>query len=200
MASLDDSHFNAQAMRFSLLSVAASAVRAVSVKKSQGSAWVTSALANYATMTFVAAHFACGLAVVLELPRLRTAWNVAMSKCRLSPFVFGDIQALKPFLRSFPADAVCSWHIVYRVFASGFWFHLYNVAAFAVLGRMSVVSHSICNASRRTCVVLAALAAFGAPVGWPGLAGTIIALLGTFSYVWASRPVAAEPKPLETLQ
>ena len=67
----------------------------------------------------------------------------------------------------------------------GLLYHLYNQFAFNTLGRVSPVSHGVCNVVKRVAIIVASVIFFGTPLTMKTKIGTGIALLGTYLYTQA---------------
>jgi len=69
----------------------------------------------------------------------------------------------------------------------GLLYHLYNQFAFNTLGRVSPVSHGVCNVVKRVAIIVASVIFFGTPLTMKTKIGTSIALLGTYLYTEATK-------------
>lgn len=74
----------------------------------------------------------------------------------------------------------------------GLLYHLYNQFAFNTLGRVSPVSHGVCNVVKRVAIIGTSVAFFGNTLTTKTQVGTVVALLGTYLYTEA---VKAQKKP-----
>lgn len=69
--------------------------------------------------------------------------------------------------------------------AVGLLYHLYNQFAFNTLGRVSPVSHGVCNVVKRVCIIGSSVVFFGNKLTTQTQFGTVIALIGTYLYTEA---------------
>lgn len=69
--------------------------------------------------------------------------------------------------------------------AVGLLYHLYNQFAFNTLGRVSPVSHGVCNVVKRVCIIGSSVVFFGNKLTTQTQIGTVIALIGTYLYTEA---------------
>ena len=60
----------------------------------------------------------------------------------------------------------------------GLLYHLYNQFAFNTLGRVSPVSHGVCNVVKRICIIGASVLFFGNKLSVQTQVGTVVALAG----------------------
>lgn len=67
----------------------------------------------------------------------------------------------------------------------GILYHLYNQFAFNTLGRVSPVSHGVCNVVKRVCIIATSVMFFGNVLTTQTKIGTVVALLGTYLYTEA---------------
>jgi Triose-phosphate Transporter family len=84
-----------------------------------------------------------------------------------------------------------------RLLAVGLLYHLYNQFAFNTLGRVSPVSHGVCNVVKRICIIATSVLFFGNKLSLQTQIGTAIALLGTWLYTDSvqRQKVKAQAKP-----
>lgn len=74
-----------------------------------------------------------------------------------------------------------------RLLAVGLLYHLYNQFAFNTLGRVSPVSHGVCNVVKRIAIIGSSVIFFGNKMTSQTLLGTAIAIGGTALYTTAVR-------------
>jgi len=67
----------------------------------------------------------------------------------------------------------------------GILYHLYNQFAFNTLGRVSPVSHGVCNVVKRVCIIATSVMFFGNTLTTQTKIGTVVALAGTYLYTEA---------------
>lgn len=67
----------------------------------------------------------------------------------------------------------------------GLLYHLYNQFAFNTLGRVSPVSHGVCNVVKRICIIGSSVLFFGNKLSVQTQVGTVVALAGTSAHVFA---------------
>lgn len=76
----------------------------------------------------------------------------------------------------------------------GLLYHLYNQFAFNTLGRVSPVSHGVCNVVKRVVIIATSVLFFGNTLTAKTKAGTAVALLGTWLYTEAVKTRKAPKK------
>jgi uncharacterized membrane protein len=69
-----------------------------------------------------------------------------------------------------------------RLLAVGLLYHLYNQFAFNTLGRVTPVSHGVCNVVKRIVIIGSSVIFFGNKLSTQTKIGTAIALFGTWLY------------------
>ena len=69
-----------------------------------------------------------------------------------------------------------------RLLAVGLLYHLYNQFAFNTLGRVTPVSHGVCNVVKRIVIIGSSVVFFGNKLSTQTQAGTVVALAGTWLY------------------
>lgn len=69
-----------------------------------------------------------------------------------------------------------------RLLAVGLLYHLYNQFAFNTLGRVTPVSHGVCNVVKRIVIIASSVVFFGNKLSTQTQIGTCIALFGTWLY------------------
>ena len=69
-----------------------------------------------------------------------------------------------------------------RLLAVGLLYHLYNQFAFNTLGRVTPVSHGVCNVVKRIVIIGSSVVFFGNKLSTQTQVGTVIALIGTWLY------------------
>jgi hypothetical protein len=72
-----------------------------------------------------------------------------------------------------------------QLFLVGLLYHLYNQFAFNTLGRVSPVSHGVCNVVKRIVIIGSSVLFFGNKLTLQTQIGTAVALLGTWLYTEA---------------
>eukprot|EP00892_Ulva_mutabilis_P001343 jgi/Ulvmu1/11209/UM072_0046.1 len=72
-----------------------------------------------------------------------------------------------------------------KLLTVGLLYHLYNQFAFNTLGRVSPVSHGVCNVVKRICIIGASVLFFGNKLSVQTQVGTVVALAGTWLYTEA---------------
>jgi drug/metabolite transporter (DMT)-like permease len=86
-----------------------------------------------------------------------------------------------------------------RLLAVGLLYHLYNQFAFNTLGRVSPVSHGVCNVVKRIVIIGASVVFFGNKLSIQTKLGTAVALAGTWLYTEMTKreklKAAAAAKP-----
>lgn len=80
----------------------------------------------------------------------------------------------------------------FKLFAVGLLYHLYNQFAFNTLGRVSPVSHGVCNVVKRVCIIGSSVVFFGNKLTTQTQIGTVIALIGTWLYTEAVKKEKAK--------
>eukprot|EP00210_Caulerpa_lentillifera_P003780 g3611.t1 len=78
-------------------------------------------------------------------------------------------------------------HFYTSLVAVGLFYHIYNQFAFNTLERVNAVSHGVCNVVKRIVIIGTSVLFFGNVLTRKTQLGTVIALIGTYFYVEASR-------------
>jgi drug/metabolite transporter (DMT)-like permease len=74
-----------------------------------------------------------------------------------------------------------------QLLSVGLLYHLYNQFAFNTLGRVSPVSHGVCNVVKRIVIIGSSVLFFGNKLSSQTLIGTAVAIFGTFLYTQAQQ-------------
>ncbi len=74
----------------------------------------------------------------------------------------------------------------------GLLYHLYNQFAFNTLGRVSPVSHGVCNVVKRVAIIVSSVIFFGTTMSMKAKIGTAVALFGTYLYTQAVKANSAK--------
>jgi uncharacterized membrane protein len=74
-----------------------------------------------------------------------------------------------------------------RLLTVGLLYHLYNQFAFNTLGRVSPVSHGVCNVVKRIVIIGSSVVFFGNKLSVQTQVGTAVALVGTWLYTEAQK-------------
>jgi len=113
------------------------------------------------------------------------AWTTLIScfLCLPGAIIF-EGQALPAGIEAAVAKvgAVTFWS---QIFFVGLFYHLYNQFAFNTLGRVSPVSHGVCNVVKRVAIIVTSVLFFGTPLTLKTKIGTAVALFGTYWYTEA---------------
>jgi len=118
--------------------------------------------AVYAYTTLISMLICVPIALIAEGPALAAGAEAAIAKVGAARF-YGDL------------------------FAVGLLYHLYNQFAFNTLGRVSPVSHGVCNVVKRIVIIFSSVFFFSQVLTQQALAGTVIAIFGTWLYTSASQ-------------
>lgn len=77
----------------------------------------------------------------------------------------------------------------------GILYHLYNQFAFNTLGRVSPVSHGVCNVVKRVVIIATSVLFFGNMLTMQTKVGTAVALIGTYLYTETVKAAKAKAAP-----
>jgi len=125
--------------------------------------------AVYAYTTLISMLICVPIALLAEGPALAEGARVAIERVGAARF-YGDL------------------------FSVGLLYHLYNQFAFNTLGRVSPVSHGVCNVVKRIVIIFSSVFFFSQVLTQQALAGTVVAIFGTYLYTSASQKAKAAAK------
>ena len=121
------------------------------------------------------------------------AWTTLISAFICAPGIFffepGVFAAIKEQVAA--KGAVAFFGPLLNV---GILYHLYNQFAFNTLGRVSPVSHGVCNVVKRVVIIATSVMFFGNTLTTQTKVGTAIALAGTYLYTEAVKANKAKSK------
>lgn len=157
LASAAELSFNWLGFAMAMVSNLTFGFRAVWSKKAMGSIKNLGSTAIYAYTTLISVFICAPGVVFFEGARLQVGIQNAI-----------DILGAQTF-----------W---LQLVGVGLLYHLYNQFAFNTLGRVSPVSHGVCNVVKRICIIASSVAFFGNKMSTQTQVGTVIALIGTYIY------------------
>eukprot|EP00873_Tetraselmis_striata_P001940 jgi/Tetstr1/422204/TSEL_013056.t1 len=168
-ASAADLSFNWQGFNTAMISNLTFGFRAVLSKQNMKNIKQLGSTGIYAWTTLISALLCIPGTLYFEGPRLQAGIEAAVAKVGATTFY-------------------CN------LLAVGLLYHLYNQFAFNTLGRVSPVSHGVCNVVKRVAIIVTSVIFFGTPLTMKTKIGTGVALLGTYLYTQATAKAAAKPK------
>lgn len=142
--------------------------RAVWSKKAMKDIKNLDSTALYAWTTFISVLICLPLGLLVEGPTLKAGIQTAIDKVGLQKFVSSLLSV-------------------------GLLYHLYNQFAFNTLGRVSPVSHGVCNVVKRIVIIGTSVLFFGNTLTTQTKVGTAVALLGTYLYTETTKKKPAPP-------
>ena len=123
----------------------------------------------YAVMNIISFLFTVPMVVIAEASTLEEEWNKAVAE-------YG------------------AQSIITNIALSGFFFYIYNEFAFAFTASVGAVTSSVLNTAKRVIIIVVSSIVFVEPMERNTVAGSAIAILGTFAYSMTSKPKAAAKK------
>jgi Tpt phosphate/phosphoenolpyruvate translocator len=114
------------------------------------------------------------------------AWTTLIAVCLCVPCVFIFEPQVFAAIDAYTAahGAKAFWG---QMLSVGILYHLYNQFAFNTLGRVTPVSHGVCNVVKRVAIIATSVLFFGNALTAQTKAGTAVALLGTWLYTEAAK-------------
>eukprot|EP00386_Alphamonas_edax_P012636 GDKI01039359.1.p1 GENE.GDKI01039359.1~~GDKI01039359.1.p1 ORF type:complete len:346 (-),score=103.82 GDKI01039359.1:23-1060(-) len=161
MASAHELSFSWLAFAGANISNVASSLRAIfakiamSNKKDVGENLTQSNM--YSLLTIVGALISLPIALIMEGPMLGAMWEEAVSKHGAYP-------------------------ILWAAFSSSISYYAYNEVAYIALGKVHQVTHAVGNTMKRVVIIVTSVWFFSTHLTGLGVAGSAIAILGTFLY------------------
>lgn len=168
-ASAADLSFNWQGFNTAMISNLTFGFRAVLSKQNMKNIKSLGSTGIYAWTTLISCFICIPGALYFEGPKLQAGIDAAIAKVGAQTF----------------------W---LNLVAVGLLYHLYNQFAFNTLGRVTPVSHGVCNVVKRVAIIVTSVLFFGTPLTMKTKIGTAVALLGTYLYTEATKAAHAKPK------
>lgn len=159
VASLTERKFSWLAFNSAMAANTASAARGIlakqTMKEPQGQNLTAENL--YAVLTILATFIMAPVALLVEGPKAKAAWDTAVA-------------------------AVGQKTLLTHLISSGFFFYLYNEVAFLALDNVHPVTHAVGNTIKRVVIIAASILVFKNPITLQGYIGSGIAIAGVLLY------------------
>jgi len=123
------------------------------------------------------------------------AYTTLISAIVCTPFMIGMEGGLLKAGAEAAIAKVGAQRFYFDLFMVGLLYHLYNQFAFNTLQRVSPVSHGVCNVVKRVVIIFSSVLFFNQTLTTQALAGTVIALIGTWLYTEAASKAKKKPAP-----